>query len=201
LFGTAALAAVGFAITSVAVARGKTSAWDRRAKRRVHGARVVGGSALHVAALSATPLGKWWGHIPPSLITANRLYHRGRATAAVTVAATSVAAALLPKLLDRLLPHRFPPFERHEPSKHSYPSGHALQTSALALANGYVLRREGIGPAWAIGPLSLGSIVAGLGRLLLDRHWTSDVIGGYFAGIALGATSAGCYELAVRNNG
>jgi membrane-associated phospholipid phosphatase len=41
----------------------------------------------------------------------------------------------------------------------------------------------------------LASIAAGAGRLLLDRHWTSDVIGGYCAGIALGATGAGLYEL------
>jgi undecaprenyl-diphosphatase len=90
---------------------------------------------------------------------------------------------------------RSPPPERHEPSKQSYPSGHALQTSAMALTTGYVLLREGLAPRWSLAPLGLASLAAGAGRLLLDRHWTSDVLGGYLAGVALGASCAGVYEL------
>jgi membrane-associated phospholipid phosphatase len=58
-----------------------------------------------------------------------------------------------------------------------------------------VLLREGLWPRWSVAPLSFASLAAGAGRLLLDRHWTSDVVGGYFAGIAWGATCAGVYEL------
>jgi membrane-associated phospholipid phosphatase len=46
-----------------------------------------------------------------------------------------------------------------------------------------------------VAPAGLASLAAGASRLLLNRHWTSDVIGGYCAGIALGATCAGMYEL------
>jgi len=197
LFCAAALSALGFGIVSLAVARGKTSRFDKRAKRRVHVIRIDSKhpKALRTAALSTTPLGKWWGYVPPSLLTASRLQRQGRTVAALTVVGTAISAALLPVALDRLMKRRLPPPERHEPSKQSYPSGHALQTSAMAVSTGYVLLREGLGPRWSVAPLGLASLAAGAGRLLLDRHWTSDVLGGYFAGVALGATCAGVYEL------
>ena len=197
LFGAAALSALGFGLVSLAVARGKTSRFDRRAKRRVHVLRIDSRhpKALRTVAVGTTPLGNWWAYVPPSLVTARRLQGQGRTAAALTVAGTAVSAALLPLLLDRLLQHRLPPPERHEPSKQSYPSGHALQTSAVAVATSYVLLREGIAPRWSVAPLGLASLAAGAGRLLLDRHWTTDVVGGYLAGVSLGATCAGLYEL------
>jgi membrane-associated phospholipid phosphatase len=197
LFGTAALSTLGFGLISLAVARGKTSRFDKRAKRRVHVLRIgsTHPKALRNVALGTTPLGKWWGYVPPALATANRLQRRGRTAAARTVAVTAVSAALLSLLLDKLMRRRSPPPERHEPSKQSYPSGHALQASAVAVATSYVLLREGLAPRWSVAPLGLASLAAGAGRLLLDRHWTSDVLGGYFAGVALGTTCAGVYEL------
>jgi membrane-associated phospholipid phosphatase len=65
----------------------------------------------------------------------------------------------------------------------------------LALATGYVLEREGLARGWSVAPLGLAALAAGAGRLLLDRHWTTDVVGGYCVGIAFGATCAGVYEL------
>ncbi|HYQ25844.1 MAG TPA: phosphatase PAP2 family protein [Polyangiaceae bacterium] len=198
LFGLAALAAAGFAATTVAVARGMTSKLDQRAKRRLHETRDKSdrAGALRTGALATTPLGKWWGYAPPSLWTALRLQRRGRTAGAATIAATTVLAALLPPLLDRSLRRRLPPPERGEPDEQSFPSGHALQSSAMALTTGYVLYREGLGPRWTSAPLGLASLLTGAGRLLLDRHWSSDVVGGYLAGLALGGTTAGVYELA-----
>jgi membrane-associated phospholipid phosphatase len=197
LFGTAALAALGFGLVSLAVAQGKTARFDRRAKRRLHGARIDLGHprVIRAAALGTTPLGKWWAYIPPSLTVARRLQRRGRTAGAITVGATAFVAAILPPLLDRVMKRRLPPPERRS-SKQSYPSGHALQTSALGLTTSYVLVREGMASGWSAAPFGLASLAAGAGRLLLDRHWTSDVVGGYCAGIALGATCAGLYELA-----
>lgn len=197
LFGTAAMAALGFAAVTAAVLQGKTRRFDRDAKRRVHGARVdLGhGRALRNAALSTTPLGKWWGYLPASLATAGRLLRRGRGAGAAAVAGTALVAALTPPLLKRVLPQRLAPPERGRFSKHSFPSGHALQTSAVAVITSYVLLREGLAPRWFVAPAGLASLAAGAGRLLLDRHWTSDVIGGYCAGVALGAAGAGVYEL------
>jgi undecaprenyl-diphosphatase len=201
LFGTAALAALGFVALTRAVVHGKTERFDRRAKRRVHGARVdVGGPALRRAALTTTPLGKWWGYLPPALATARRLQGKGRSAAALTVAGVSVAAALMPPLLKRVLPPRLSPPERGRLSHHCYPSGHALQTSAVALATSYVLTREGLASRWSLAPFGLTSLAAGVSRLVLDRHWTSDVIGGYCAGIALAAAGVGLYETAAARH-
>lgn len=192
LFGTAALAGLGFVALSAAVARGKTSRLDRRAQGKWH---TTNGSPLNGAARGSTPLGKWWGQLPAALMTAKGLQKRRRTAGALTVVGSSLGGILLSEILDRVMKHRQPPPQRGEPSKQSYPSGHALQSSALALTTGYVLWREGMTPKWSTAPLGALSAVAGAGRLLLDRHWTSDVIGGYCAGIALGATCAGLYEL------
>ena len=193
LFGVAAAAALGFAAITRAVARGNTERVDRAAKRTVHRARTSG---LVLVAHATTPVGKWWGHVPATLLTAAKLLNAGRRAAALTIAGTSVVAALLPLLLDRISVRRLPPPERGDPNEQSYPSGHALQSSALALTTSYVMHREQLAaPGWlaSLAPLSLAT---GLGRLLLDRHWASDVLGGYCAGVALGAGSAGLYELA-----
>lgn len=198
LFGAAGLAAVAFGALSVAVARGKTARWDRRAKRRTHGALGSGdvANATRFAARAATPLGKWWGYVPASLAVSLRLLRAGRSTAAFTVAGSALGAALLPPALERALPHRSPPPKRGAPAVQSYPSGHALQTSAVALTTSYVLWREELVPSATFVPLSAASLVAGLSRFVLDRHWTSDLLGGYLAGVAFGAACAGGYELA-----
>ncbi|RYZ02351.1 MAG: phosphatase PAP2 family protein [Myxococcales bacterium] len=198
LFGASGMAALAFGAFSLAVARGKTARWDRRAKRRSHDALGSGDGAHAVrsAARAATPLGKWWGYLPASLGVSLRLLRAGRGNAAFTIAGSALGAALLPPVLERVLPHRAPPPERGEPAVPSYPSGHALQTSAVALTTGYVLWREQLAPSMALVPLSAASVVAGLSRFVLDRHWTSDLVGGYLAGVAFGAACAGGYELA-----
>ena len=197
LFATAAVSALGFGLVSLAVARGKTLRFDKQAKRSVHRLRVDSAhpKTLRIAALGTTPLGKWWAYVPASLISARRLQRHGRTAAAVTVASSAAAAGLMSLLLDQTVSKRAPPPERHEPGKQSYPSGHALKSSAMALTTGYVLLREGLAPSWSVAPLGLASLAAGAGRLVLDRHWTSDVLGGYCAGVALGATCAELYEL------
>jgi membrane-associated phospholipid phosphatase len=201
LLGTAALAAASFAALSVAVTRGKTSRLDQRAKRAFHTAR--GNGSRHrrvaVAANATTPFGKWWGYVPPAMVTAYRLNRAGRHQAAITIAGSAVASAVLPLVLDRISERRLPPPERDDPSKQSYPSGHALQTSAMAIVSSYVTRRESIAaPPWAAS-FGLLSLATGLSRLVLDRHWLSDVLGGYLAGIALGTASAGLYELSLKS--
>lgn len=195
LLGLAGCSALGFALTSVAVARGWTSSFDRRMKRRVHALRDSGSRSewVRAAAWTTTPLGKPKGYLPVAAKTTHQLLKEGRREAAATIAGTAVLAALVPLVLERVLPRRFPPAERKEPSKQSYPSGHALQTAALAVAGSYVAYRERLGLRWA-SALGFGSVAAGLGRLLLDRHWTSDVIGGYFVGTSLGALTSAAYE-------
>jgi membrane-associated phospholipid phosphatase len=194
LFAAAGLAALGFAVVARAVTRGKTQRFDRATNREL---QRDPSHALELAAVATTPAGKWWGHLPPSLLTAARLHDRGRDAAAVAVVSASLGAVAVTRVLDRWFERRGPQPRRGRLSSHSFPSGHALQTSAVAVTTGYVLAREKMGPSWLPAPLGLVPLAAGLGKLLLARHWSTDVLGGYCAGIAWGATCAGFYEVAV----
>lgn len=200
LFGIAGVAGLGYAALSWAVARGKTTAWDRKLERELH-RRGRASLSVRELAQSSTPLGKWWAYVPASFGASSRLLRARRPRAALTVTGAAFGAALLAPLLDRAMRHRSPPPRRGQPRRQSYPSGHALQTSAVAIATGYVLWREGIGPRWTAAPLGLASVVAGGGRLLLSRHWTTDVLGGYCAGIAFGCACAGLYEVTGQSEG
>jgi undecaprenyl-diphosphatase len=189
--------AAAFTVLTVAVARGETEAWDRRSKRTVKAWSTEQGTARRVAQASA-PVGKWWSQVAASVVGAGRLLFSGRRAAASAIAGASIGAAALTPLLERIVPSRRPPREHPEhdqPSKQSYPSGHALRTSATAATTTYVLWREGRAP-WAGGPIALASLVSTGGKLVLSRHWTTDVIGGYLAGIAWGTACASLYELA-----
>lgn len=197
LAATSGTAALAFAALTVAVARGRLTRWDRRAKRRIQSAG-AGPSPSREAALATAPAGKWWSQVGASLTGATRLLFTGRRAAAGTIVGASVGAALLTPVLERVAPRRRPPPEHPEhgdPSKQSYPSGHALRTSATAVATSYVLWREGSAP-WAGGPLAVISFVTTGSKLLLSRHWTTDVIGGYLAGIAWATACASVYEIA-----
>lgn len=197
LAATSGAATLAFAALTLAVARGRTSRWDRRAKTRI---RSWGGEAesAESAALASAPLGKWWSQVGASLTGATRLLFTGRRAAAGAIVGASVGASALSPLLERVVPLRRPPPEHPEhddPSKQSYPSGHALRTSATAVTTSYVLWREGSAP-WAGGPLAMLSFVVTGSKLILSRHWTTDVIGGYLAGLAWGSACASVYELA-----
>jgi len=194
---TSGAAALAFAAFTLAVTRGKVEKWDRRAKRRFEKWQPES-EVSRDAAVATSPAGDWWSQVGASVAGATRLLFSGQRAAAGAIVGASVGAALLPPLLERVVPRRAPPAEhpdRDDPGKQSYPSGHALRTSATAVTTSYVLWREGSAP-WAGGPLALLSFAATGTKLLLSRHWTSDVIGGYLAGVAWGTACASVYELA-----
>ena len=64
---------------------------------------------------------------------------------------------------------------------HSFPSGHASRTVALAVV---VLARGLLLPALL---LVLWSLLVGLARILLGVHYLLDVVAGYLLGLAIGA--------------
>lgn len=142
-------------------------------------------------------VGKGWFQTPLGLAAAAYLASRGRGSAALTLAAVTVGAYGLAEAFDHVLPHRFPPPGRRSPWTPSYPSGHTLRSTAVITTGAYLASRErlvdwrlALAPAAAVGPL------AGLDRVLLDRHWFTDVIGGWLAAVSLAALGAAAYELA-----
>jgi membrane-associated phospholipid phosphatase len=77
----------------------------------------------------------------------------------------------------------------------SFPSGHSTMAAAVMVTLCYVLAREKI-ISWPTAILigGLVPLVVGLTRLYLDVHWTTDVIGGWMAGLFIAAVSAALYE-------
>lgn len=134
--------------------------------------------------------------MPLGFAVAAYMAGRGRRSAALTLAGVSAAAYGLAGAFDHWLPHRVPP-PRRSPLTPSYPSGHTLRSTAVMSTAAYLASRErlvdwrlALAPGAVVGPL------AGLDRVYLDRHWITDVVGGWLAAISLAALSAGAYELA-----
>lgn len=154
--------------------------------------------ATRVAAEVILPLGKWYGQMPAAALAAALAWRRSGARAGLPIAGASAAAASLAWLLEQTMKPRQPPPGRHSPTEPAFPSGHALQTSAAALATAWVLVREGTSPGIVV-PLAVAlPIASGVAKLYLDKHWLTDVVGGYLVGTTLAASAAATYEIARR---
>jgi undecaprenyl-diphosphatase len=115
-------------------------------------------------------------------------FHRGARRIAVVLVAVSVTAQGLNSLL-KLAFHRARPDVAWAAAvlrSYSFPSGHAMVSTAAYGAIALVVSRLEPGlrwPAW-IG-VSLLVLLIGLSRVYLGVHWPSDVIAGFAAGALL----------------
>jgi membrane-associated phospholipid phosphatase len=185
---------MGFAVLARKVRRHGTRQLDATVRKTIpRRHRPV----TRLAAESITPLGKWYGQMPVAALVAAVAWRSGGPRAAIPIASASAAAASLAWLLEQAMRPRTPPPGRHSPTEPSFPSGHALQTAAVAWAAAYVLTREGVAsPSRALPVALVVPAMSGLAKLWLDRHWYTDVMGGYLLGGALAASAAAAYELA-----
>jgi len=192
LLGLGGVSTVAFLVLARAVARRDTSYRDGTArglfpKRRNRRTKRV------AAALG--PLGKEWVHGPLAIAVAAHAWRHGAGAGALAPPLASLAGTALSRIFERTMPQRSPPPGRHSPTEPSFPSGHSLETMAVALTSAYVLTREELVAARIALPVALVvPVVSGLGRLYLDRHWGSDVLGGWLAGIAVATVCATMYE-------
>jgi len=195
LIGAGMVTTAGLIVLSRRVNRRKTSRLDGDARKLFPRRRR---RATRAAAELIQPLGKWYGQMPISAAAAALVWRVRGPRAAAPIAAASAAAASLAWLFEQTMKPRKPPPGRHSPTEPAFPSGHALQTSAAALAIAHVLVREGAN-AGVVIPVALAlPIVSGLAKLYLDKHWLTDVLGGYLAGAAIGVSAAAAYELAAQ---
>ncbi|HEU4451937.1 MAG TPA: phosphatase PAP2 family protein [Longimicrobium sp.] len=199
----AAASAVGFGLLNAAVVRRDTAGADEAVRKR---ARAPRGHPAREAAAKAAPLGKWWTYIPGALgAAAYLLAARGeddgragrsrKAGAGAVLLAGTVATALNPAF-DRWLPQPPTP-PGHPRPKPVFPSGHAFGPGAVSFSAAYVMAREGLArpavalPAAVAVPLALAG-----GRVMVEKHWASDVLGGVLGGVTVAAACLAVYEAA-----
>jgi undecaprenyl-diphosphatase len=190
---TSVAAAAAFALLARAVVRRPATFADLKLRRYVVGGRRDRSRRLAAADF---PLGKWWSYVPASFAGAAYVARRrGGPRDAAALPAAAVAAATLGPLLDRWLDRRLAPPGRRSPMHPVFPSGHALGTSAVALSGAWVAVRAGLAPPRVALPAAvILPLTSGLARLHEDKHWVSDVVGGWLLGLAVAAGAAAVDE-------
>lgn len=77
----------------------------------------------------------------------------------------------------------------------AYPSGHTADATAVLATGAYLLVREDLlSRAVAIPVAAALALAVGASRVALGWHWSTDVAGGWLAGICVAACCAGAYE-------
>ena len=126
------------------------------------------------------------------------LQQQDKTEAAIAIGFAPVAAAALGQTFTMVIAQRNPPDKANDPAAQateaSFPSGHTAGVTAEALAIGYILNRERLISPTVLA-LALGwPLVVGATRLYRDRHWASDILAGWVAGVAVAAASALLYD-------
>lgn len=207
LLGTGALAGSAFGAVAIASARHTTEPTDHR----IHGQmreQLDGpvGDAAESVAPAIDQAAKWWVYGPAAAAIAAAVLaapgytprtRRGRRAGALAIAAVPAVASALSPAFDRWLPQP-PTGPRRRPVDHPvFPSGHAFRVTAVALAAAYVVGRERLAHPGRIWPVAAAlPALAGVSRLVREKHLASDVLGGWLAGATLAAVAAAAYELA-----
>jgi undecaprenyl-diphosphatase len=84
-------------------------------------------------------------------------------------------------------------------SSYSFPSAHATTSAAVCGTVAYVLWREQfIGPRTAIALAVVVPVLVGSSRIYLNVHWTTDVLGGWCAGVLIALLSGFLYDIHKR---
>lgn len=194
------MAAAAFCALAQAAARRRTAAADEAVRRHTRAPR---DHPARDAAEAAAPIGKWWTYVPAALAASAWLLRapgerdpRSRWTAAGAVMLAGTVATALNPAFDEVLPQPPAPPGHRSRSKPVFPSGHAFGPGAVAFTTAYVAAREGIArPGTAAAAAAAVPLATAGGRVLVEKHWASDVVGGYLAALSLAAACAAVYEV------
>src|SRR5476651_96716 len=143
-----------------------------------------------------TTIGGITGMCVLALAGAGFLWTRKRRTVAAGVLAAPVVAIALFNVVKRIYARPRPiGLGGRVDSSYSFPSGHATASAAVCCTLAYVLWREGIirGHTALVCAVVLPLLV-GTSRLYLNVHWTTDVLGGWCAGLLIAVFSAALYD-------
>lgn len=199
LAGIGITSAIGFALVTRAVARRKTADVDRKV---LDLAGLEDGHPARDAAEKIAPLGKWWTYLPAAALTGTAVFSSRRNLAGFAGSASIVGAGViafsLARAFDDLLPQPPSPPGRDRPDHPVFPSGHAFGTTAVALAAAYVLTREELCPAPLVFPAALAlPLASSVARMIEEKHWISDIAGGFLAATAVSSLTCAGYETCV----
>lgn len=132
--------------------------------------------------LGVTWLGSLMLLLPLTVLGAGFLFWRGRRREArfilLALLSTSALSHVVKLWVSRPRPDLFPAWIPM-PEDWSYPSAHAMQVMACALAFFLIAGRQRF--VWAV-PLVISVLLVGLSRIYLQVHFPSDVAAGLFAG-------------------
>lgn len=178
-----AIAAAGVvAITAVLAATGILP--GETAVRAV--VRGASSRELRSLARAIRPLGTWWGIVPGLLLLLATSQHARRRwwLWGLALLVAPLAGEALQELVGRLRP-RGPAL--------GFPSGHATAIAAFCVATIYLVGRSRLGRGLRVGvgiAAVMLTLAVGLSRIVLDAHWSLDVIAGFALGAAGAAAAA-----------
>ncbi len=144
--------------------------------------------SVELAARAASTLAYPHVYIPLSGVLASTLKRRG-VTEGNAVISSAFAAWLAYRSLKAVVHRRRPSARGTEgDDNRSYPSGHATAATAIAFTTAYLcLRRNVARPGPVIATAVAAPALIGASRVVLARHWPTDVVGGWLTGTAVAA--------------
>ncbi len=189
LASSAALAGLG-----TVVLRGATRPFDDTVRKQFPRYRR---SRTKRSTESLGPIGKTWLHLSVTGGVAAYLLLRGKGwDSAMTVILSSVASSSASGAAEKFLPRRHAPWGRMSVTEPSFPSGHALRAATVTLVTAYVLVRENVGKSKVAIPVAVAiPALTALHALYLDRHWATDILGGWLGAVAIAGLCAYGYEV------
>lgn len=203
LTASAAVATVGFGAVARATAKRDVTDVDELVQRK------LAFEPQHPVRRSArllAPLGKWYTYLPAALALAaysararhtgfGRPRRRDRHAGSAAIVASGILAYALGKAGDTWLPQPPTPPGHRQRNKPVFPSGHAFGTGAVAMTSAYVLSRQGHLHAEVAAPVALTlPLLFSSTRLIDQRHWASDILGGYLAAVGVASACCAGYE-------
>lgn len=200
LLAVGAGALASFTLVARAVSKRETARVDHKAHRKL---KARDGKPARDAAEKLAPIGKWWTYVPvatavAAFVVAAKRERRtpSRLAGAGAIVAVAALAAALNETFDDLFDQPPAPPGRDSIRHPVFPSGHAFGTATVALTAAYVLTREELLTTALAYPLALSLPVASsVARLMEEKHWLSDVLGGYLAAITLASIPLAGYEM------
>jgi membrane-associated phospholipid phosphatase len=188
LAAVAVMAAIGLGVLSTKMAGAPPTALDSRIRRRVM--RSTTPRSRRIIHLLTCP-GHPAVYFPLTALLVIDLRRRGLSGGgALTVAA--IGGWAMHRGIKLFVHRRRPRTMRGRSNEfEAFPSGHTTASTAIAITAAYILEQHGIlsrSDALALAILPPAAI--GIGRVLADHHWATDVIGGWIGGIGVAAIAA-----------